>query len=254
MPETMQNAAPDPVGPAQPQPTAQGAREPLRRRIVVLVRSWVVAFAVAFAILGPFRSAIADWYDVPSGSMEPTILPGDRIIANKLAYGLRLPFTFRWLATWSEPKAGEIVILHSPKDGTRLVKRLVAGPGDRVEMRENHLFLNGRAVAYSPIPDSQIGPHAERRGHEFAAEQLGAHTHAVMATLGVRAIRTFGPITVPQGRYFVMGDNRDNSGDSRYFGFVSRDQIVGRSSAIALSVDPDRSYWPRWERFFSGMR
>lgn len=254
MPESIQNPTPAPIGPAQTPPATLLAREPLRRRVVVFIRSWVVAFAVAFAILGPFRSAVADWYDVPSGSMEPTILPGDRIVANKLAYGLRLPFTFTWLATWGEPRPGEIVILHSPKDGTRLVKRLVAGPGDTVEMRDNHLFLNGRAVVYSPISDAQIGPHEDRQGRRFAAEQLGSHTHAVMATLGTPAIRTFGPLSVPQGQYFVMGDNRDNSGDSRYFGFVSRDQIVGRSSAIALSLDPDRWHMPRWERFFSGLR
>src|SRR5437667_10162124 len=96
------------------------------------LRSWVMSFALAFAILAPLRSAIADWNDVPTGSMEPTILPGDRILVNKLAYGLRVPFTHSWVAQWSDPGSGEIVVLNSPKDGVRLVKRLIAGPGDTV--------------------------------------------------------------------------------------------------------------------------
>src|SRR5262245_5791433 len=104
------------------------------RRLLRSARSWLTAFAIAFAILAPLRSAVADWNDVPSGSMEPTILPGDRIFVNKLAYGLRLPFTRTWLARWGDPAPGDVVVLLSPKDGTRLVKRVIAGPGDTIAM------------------------------------------------------------------------------------------------------------------------
>lgn len=214
-------------------------------RYMKSLREWVVVFAIFFS----FRSAVADWYDVPSGSMEPTILPGDRIFANKLAYGLRVPFTFTWLAQWADPKAGEIVIVHSPKDDTRLVKRLIAGPGDVIEMRHNRVLINGSALAYGALPEDAIADLLARNGREFAMENLNGRGHAVMATPGITAVRSFGPITVPPDKYFVMGDNRDQSGDSRYFGFVSREKIVGRSSAVALSLDPERHYVPRWGRF-----
>jgi signal peptidase I len=106
---------------------AASSNKPLSRgaKARKVLQEWVISFAVAIAVLAPIRSSIADWNDVPTGSMEPTILPGDRITVNKLAYGLRVPFTTSWLATWDEPAPGEIVVLFSPKDGTRLVKRLI---------------------------------------------------------------------------------------------------------------------------------
>jgi len=218
----------------------------------------VVPFVIAMAILSPFRSAIADWNDVPTGSMEPTIMPGERIFVNKLAYGLRVPFTGIWMADWSKPEAGEIVILFSPKDGTRLVKRVVAGPGDTLELRNNRLYINGSGAAYRALSSAELAEiEASRplgwKGFEFASEQLNGHSHAVMATPSRPAIRSVGPIVIPDGQYFVMGDNRDNSADSRYFGFVSREKIVGRSPAVVASLDPDRWYKPRWGRFFKGL-
>ncbi len=214
----------------------------LREMVVVLV------------LFLSFRSAVADWYDVPSGSMEPTILTGDRIFANKLAYGLRVPFTFTWIAEWAEPAPGEIVIVHSPSDGARLVKRLIAGPGDVVEMRDNRLVINGVPVTYGSLSEDAVKSFEGREGRLFAEETLNSRAHAVMEIPGTRAARTFAPILIPEGKYFVMGDNRDQSGDSRYFGFVSRDRIVGRSSAVAMSLDPERYYLPRWGRFFSALR
>jgi signal peptidase I len=246
-----------------PIPRAQSAHPsaPSRRarsgRLLKALRSWILSFALAFAILAPLRSAIADWNDVPTGSMEPTILPGDRIFVNKLAYGLRVPFTHSWMAQWGGPQAGDIVVLDSPKDGTRLVKRVAAGPGDTVELRNNVLVINGVARGYSPLPESSLEtvPGRLRTGRIFATERLGTGSHAIEATPAIsRAMRTFPPRTVPAGQYFVMGDNRDNSADSRYFGFVKREQIVGRSSAVAVSVDPENWYLPRFGRWFMGLR
>lgn len=213
-----------------------------------IAREWVVLLGLLFSC----RSAVADWYDVPSGSMEPTILPGDRIVANKLAYGLRIPFTFEWAARWTEPAPGEVVIVHSPRDGVRLVKRLIAGPGDTVEMQNNRLVINGVELGYAPWPSST--PSSTQPKHTLANESLGGRSHAVMETPALPATRSFGPVKVPPGRYFVMGDNRDQSGDSRLFGFVDRDKIVGRSSVVAISFDPERYYKPRWERFFTALR
>ncbi len=226
------------------------------RRFVKGLKGWVWSFAVAFAILAPLRSAIADWNDVPTGSMEPTILCGDRILVNKLAFGLRVPFTHAWLAQWSDPTPGDIVVLNSPKDGVRLVKRVIAGPGDTISLKNNTLTINGQEQAYTALPSASLEtvPADVRQGRQFASEHLRGHTHAVGAIPAIaNAMRNFGPITVPAGEYFVMGDNRDNSADSRYFGFVKRELIVGRSSAVAISVDPKNYYLPRLGRWFMGL-
>src|SRR5262249_45011110 len=108
-------------------------------------------FLLMILIVSSLRSALADWNDVPTGSMKPTIQEGDRVVVNKLAYDLKVPFTTIDIVKWGNPKRGDIVVLFSPVDGTRLVKRVVAIPGDKVEMRENQLFVNGTLAKQSPI-------------------------------------------------------------------------------------------------------
>src|SRR3954452_5551401 len=108
-------------------------------------------FALMLLVVTSLRSALADWNDVPTGSMKPTIQEGDRVVVNKLAYDLKIPFTTIEIAKWSDPRRGDIVVLFSPLDGTRLVKRVIAVPGDRIEMRENQLFVNGQAASWKPI-------------------------------------------------------------------------------------------------------
>jgi signal peptidase I len=200
------------------------------------------------------RSAVADWNDVPTGSMKPTILEGDRIVVNKLAYDLKVPYT-RWrIVSWDDPERGDIVVLFSPVDGTRLVKRVVGVPGDRIAMDHNRLIVNGEAMEYGPLDPGQIdGMHADDQDRVLARETLGDAEHSVMITPGVNSRSTFRDIQVPDGKYFVMGDNRDQSLDSRYFGFVGRELVVGRATAVAASVDPERRYLPRWSRFFSAL-
>ncbi|NOX57449.1 MAG: signal peptidase I [Planctomycetes bacterium] len=215
-------------------------------------REWVKPLAIVIIVCTSFRSAVADWNDVPTGSMKPTILEGDRILVNRLAYDLKVPYTTWHLLEWSNPKAGEIVVCYSPANGDRLVKRVVGVPGDRIEMRNNTLSINGRVLSYERLDGDlvdQLDP-SQRRNHRFASETLGDHTHVTMTTRSVRrrTLRSFAPIVVPEDEYFVMGDNRDNSADSRVFGFVKRDQILGRTSRVALSLNPDRWYWPRWGR------
>ncbi|CAG1011114.1 signal peptidase I [Phycisphaerales bacterium] len=237
-----------------PQPKAAQSRS---RRFARGLVDWIKSLVVIAAIMIPIRASIADWCDVPTGSMEPTILPGDRIAVNKLAYGLRVPLTDWWVTHWDKPAPGEVVVLHSPKDGVRLVKRLIARPGDTIELRNQHLYINGLASAYSNLPtrwlDETVPDHASRwPAAAFAREQIAGRSHAVMARTPEGVARTFGPITVPPGQYFVMGDNRDLSGDSRIFGFVPEDKIVGRSPGVAISFNPDRYYTPRFDRFFLG--
>lgn len=240
---------------AKPKPTETPATRAQRFKRTLL--EWVKSLAVVIAVMVPIRASIADWCDVPTGSMEPTILPGDRIAVNKLAYGLRVPLTEWWLARWGTPSPGEVVVLHSPKDGVRLVKRLIAGPGDTIELRDQHLYINGVPSAYSNLPvrwlDETVPDHASRwPGAAFAREQISGKSHPVMAQTPRGVARTFAPLTVPAGQYFVMGDNRDVSGDSRVFGFVPEAKIVGRSPGVAISFDPSRHYQPRTDRFFLG--
>ena len=112
-------------------------------------------FLAMLLVISSLRSALADWNDVPTGSMKPTIEEGDRVVVNKLAYDLKIPFTTIEVAKWSDPKRGDIVVLFSPVDGTRLVKRVIAIPGDRVEMRENQLFVNGQAASWKQIGEAE---------------------------------------------------------------------------------------------------
>ena len=205
-----------------------------------------------------FRSSIADWNDVPTGSMKPNILEGERIFVNKLAYDLKVPFTTWHIAEWDDPERGEIVIFYSPQDGIRLVKRVVGVPGDKVELRDNQLFVNDKAADYEPLGSDaerevlrQIGREAKHRV-VVKQESAAGHKHPIMTKPDFRSQHErYGPVTVPPGKYFMMGDNRDNSNDSRYYGVVDRGQIVGRASRVVVSVDPDHSYKPRWERFFA---
>lgn len=206
---------------------------------------------VLVVILFTIRSSLADWNDVPTGSMKPTILEGDRIFVNKLAYDLKVPFTTRHLAEWANPQRGDIVVFFSPHDETRLVKRVIGLPGDVVELRNEQLVINGKPVDYAPLSTQISGqlPAAETRQSIFATENLTSHPHAVMSIPNVPAKRTFGPVTVPEGQYFMMGDNRDNSFDSRFFGTVERRRIVGRATEVVLSLNKSNYWLPRSQRF-----
>jgi len=219
----------------------------MRKKLLVFWRAWVKPLLIAFAILAPLRSVVADWNDVPSGSMRPTILVGDRIWINKLAYDLKVPFSTIRLSTWSNPQRGEIIVFRSPADGKRLVKRVVGVPGDTIEMRNEQLFLNGLPASYA------AGGTISSESAFVFDETVADRTHPVMICPSRPAIRSFGPVRVPAGRYFVMGDNRDNSFDSRYFGFVARDSIVGRATAVALSFDREHGWRPRFDRFLQDL-
>jgi signal peptidase I len=228
---------------------AHAFRSRLRRWWRQEIRQLLIVCLVLFSL----RSSLADWNDVPSGSMQPTILVGDRILVNKLAYDLKVPFTTRHLAEWSNPQRGDIVVFYSPHDGTRLVKRVVGLPGDTIELRNEQLIINGRPVAYAPLNAALANqlPRAEQRGNQFATENLPGRDHTVMAIPALPARRTFGPVQVPAGGYFMMGDNRDNSFDSRYFGPVPRQQIIGRATSVVLSLNHEDYWLPRLDRFFS---
>jgi signal peptidase I len=152
------------------------------------IKSWLILGLVIFSI----RSSLADWSDVPTGSMKPTILEGDRVYVNKVAYDLKVPFTTRHLAEWGNPQRGDVVVFFSPKDGKRLVKRVVGAPGDTIELRSDVLVLNGQPVQYQPVPEElvrDLAP-ADRANQVYAVEQLPGQRHAVAAIPTAPALRT----------------------------------------------------------------
>jgi len=216
-------------------------------------REWR-GFVLFIAIMLVFRSAIADWNQVPTGSMIPTILEGDRIVVDKLAYDLRVPFSLIRVAQWGDPQRSDIVTFESPKDGKLLVKRVIGIPGDIVSMRNNRLTINGEPGRYDDV-DTTLLPEpvaAAMNNIEVLNETLLGTSRTVM-TFRLRhpQIRSsFGPITVPEGEYLMLGDNRDNSQDFRVIGFVKREVILGKANAIAFSLDYENYYLPRSERFF----
>ena len=220
-----------------------------KSRLKALWREWrtLIIFLIVMVL---FRSAIADWNQVPSGSMEPTILIGDRVVVNKLAYDLKVPFTTWHVAQWSSPKRGEIVTFYSPEDGKLLIKRVIGVPGDVVMMRDNQLYINGEPATYSHLPDSvvdQLAP-TQRRSHEFFTENYGRMSHPVMIHPSLaNNINSFGPVQIPKGKYLMLGDNRDNSKDSRFIGLIDRNAITGRANTVAFSYN--HYYLPRMHRF-----
>lgn len=214
--------------------------------------SWGRDIVVVLAIMIPIRSSIADWNHVPTGSMKPSIIEGDRIFVNKLAYDLKVPLTKLRLASWRNPERGDVVTFFSPKDGTRLVKRVVGLPGDTVEMRNNRLIINGTLARYSSLADHATTDPAFSNAwkNNVVMETIGEETHPVRFSTQSSPLRTFGPVDVPEGQYLMLGDNRDNSADSRVFGFVKRELIMGKSSVLVISLNPEKFYLPRIGRWF----
>ncbi len=196
-------------------------------------------FIIFILLMSVFRSAVADWYTVPTGSMQPTIQEGDRVVVNKMAYDLRLPFTEVTLASLDIPKRGEIVVFESQAAEMRLIKRVIGLPGDVVAMKNEIIQVNGKSLYYkSSTKDSAI-------------ETIGDIRHHInIDNTASDRLSNFSPVTVPQGHYLVLGDNRRHSADSRVYGFIPHNELRGKATAIAFSVDYENYYIPRSERFF----
>jgi signal peptidase I len=196
-----------------------------------------------------FRSALADWNTVPTGSMQPTIHIGDRIVVDRMAYDLRVPFTHISLLHRTDPRRGDIVIIDSAATGERLVKRVVGVPGDRIALRANVLYVNGHAARYRPARAAGIAQDRTQPA-SYADESIAGRHHLVRLVRYLPSpVSNYGPVTVPAGHYLAMGDNRDDSYDSRFFGFVPRAEIVGRARYVAMSLDPARHGLPRPDRW-----
>ncbi len=215
--------------------------------------SWIRnnrGFLVFILLFGLFRTAVAEWNPIPSGSMRPTLLEGDLVLVNRLAFSLKVPLTNVVVARLGEPNRGDIVTFFSPTDGTRLIKRLVAIPGDTVEMRNKILIVNGSPATYEPIGKvmEQLAPGVKTEALRLD-ERSGARDHVVQWMRRPDEHDSFGPVVVPADRYLMLGDNRDNSADSRYFGLVPRELLIGRAVAILASANINGNWAPRFERF-----
>ncbi|MFB0981124.1 MAG: signal peptidase I [Alteromonadaceae bacterium] len=196
-----------------------------------------------------FRSAVADWSDVPTGSMKPTIVEGDRIFINKMAYDIRLPFTHISLIKLAEPQTNDIIIFDSVVSDKRLVKRVIGVPGDNIAMKGNKLLINGQAISYQET----LTEKSHANDYFDNTETINGQSHNIRVNKAASGLANFNEIKVPAGQFLVLGDNRDNSADSRVIGFVPRNEIVGRSGKVAFSLNYDNYYLPRSERFFHSL-
>lgn len=205
-----------------------------------------------------FRGAVADWHPVPTGSMKPNILEGDVVWENKLAYDLQIPFTDISLMRTGEPQRGHIIVFTSAAADKRMIKRLMGLPGDTVEVRNNQLFINGEAAKYTNLRDQKLEPQRDidKEKGVYALESLSdTEPHIVQVKPSeYNPLKNFEKITVPEDHYFFMGDNRDNSADSRYYGFIPRSEIRGHATRILLSLNTKDSYKPRFERFMEMLK
>jgi signal peptidase I len=212
-------------------------------------RGFLIGLTVLFAV----RWSLADHYRVPSGSMEPTLLLGDDIFVQKAAYDFKIPFTGIRLFSPGEPERGDVVVFEHPVTGETYVKRLVGLPGDKLRIRDGVIeSINGQPV---PLETAQA-PHA---AIEYSASQIDPNPRVELEKLGekphyvlripLRPVPGEGEVLVPADSYFMMGDSRDNSSDSRFWGFVPRERLKGRAQRILWSLGKEGKNWPPVPRF-----
>jgi signal peptidase I len=238
------------AGGAAPGPTQEGSESEEHEsgwdRTKANARTVVGAVVLAVFI----RVVLFEAFEIEGPSMEPTLYNGDRVVVAKYAFGLFLPFTHEAVVNWGTPHRGDVVIVNSPHDGVDIVKRVIALPGDRVEVRDDVVYLNG-----SPIPRQELGPCTDHdlrmhdrddpgAGCEWVQEQVGEHTYRTSHDPGVAPFDG-GPTTVPPGHVYILGDHRDRSNDSRFFGPVPVNRIKGRALFVYYSADAHGVRGPR---------
>jgi len=206
------------------------------------VREYSESIAVAVAIALLLRAFVIEAFQIPSGSMIPTLEIGDHIFVSKFAYGIGIPFTDKKILPWHQPQRGDVIVFKFPNDpSVDYIKRVVGLPGDKVEVRHNEIFINGNPMQRELL--NAHFPHHEGvdRIGELWLEHLDNHPHKALHWPDHNT--EFGPIVVPPRNVFVMGDNRDNSNDSRVWGTVRYELIKGKALIVWWSRDPDRGGW-----------
>ncbi len=222
----------------------------------VLVDYSKAFFPVLFVVL-ILRSFVAEPFRIPSSSMMPTLLIGDFILVNKFSYGIRLPITNKKVIEIGEPARGDVVVFRPPQHPDQdWIKRVIGLPGDTVEFRDNQVFVNGTPFGYERLGTYEgTGRGAEMTGASLYAEQMPDRRHEI---LHIDQAAPFhlgeGTFHVPQGHYFVMGDNRDRSDDGRFWGTLPETQLRGKAFLIWMNVDTAAPGWVDWGRIGNPIR
>ena len=208
-----------------------------------LVQWSIELFPVLLLVL-VFRGFIFEPFRVPSNSMMPTLLTGDFILVNKFDYGFRLPITNTKLVEFSKPNRGDVIVFRYPNyeknpgySGVDFIKRIVAGPGDVISYKNDQLSLNGKSMNIKKIgPYSAVDSGKPMNNYQLVQELLDSMPHEMLLNPNGQS-KEIPEITIPDGHYFVMGDNRSHSSDSRFWGFVPEDYIIGRAIGIWMHWD-----------------
>jgi signal peptidase I len=221
-----------------------GARPPQARRTARAMWEWTRSLIIAFALFLGIRAMGVEAFKIPTSSMEGTLLVGDFLLVNKAVYGARIPGTSKSLPAIEEPERGDVIVFHPPHEPQKnYVKRLIGLPNDTLEMRDKVLYVNDRVV------EEPYAKYIDRNGDAVHPAMTWQRGHLVASPRSARyqpSRDTWGPIVVPEGSYFVLGDNRDNSEDSRYWGFVERGEIRGRPWVVYYSFDRSREDPAPW--------
>jgi signal peptidase I len=231
--------------------------EDRRESIMTAIWDWTRSIAVALVLFVGIRTLVIEAFKIPTSSMEDTLLVGDFLLVNKLVYGAEVPGVGVRLPALAEPRRGDIVVFTPPHEpGRHFVKRLVGAPGDTLQMRSKRLWVNGHSV------DEPYARFDDRRGDAVHPDMRWQSNHLIARSPpSYRPTRdNWGPLVVPPDQYFVLGDNRDNSEDSRYWGFVPRRAITGKPWLVYYSFDaatPEAVPWLRsirWRRIGARIR
>ncbi len=210
------------------------------------------SYALAIGVALTIRWAFMEAYVIPSQSMLPSLLIHDHIFVNKSVYGIRVPFSEKWLVEFGKPKRGEVIVFKYPRDiSTFYIKRVVGVPGDKIFYEDGKLFVNDQemkkvpaesASAFNYVRDIDLQsdgklPYEAKSDFEHYIEDLDGVKHDVLLRKGEYMGDNFGPVYVPEGQLFVMGDNRNRSSDSRVWGFVPHEYVLGRAMFVWLSCE-----------------
>ncbi|UYL08977.1 signal peptidase I [Bdellovibrio sp. SKB1291214] len=231
------------------------SKQPVEKNLKGTWNQAILTFLFPILLVMGVRWALFEPFVIPSGSMIPNLLVHDHILVKKFAYGLHLPFRDKWMFQWSSPERGQIIVFKYPENpDVYYIKRLIGLPGDEVSVKAGRISING-----SEIPLVQFDDDKNEKGFSYFEETMDKNTHAIRF-MDYKFDEDVSPqvFKVPEGHFFFMGDNRDQSSDSRVWGFVKKDYIVGRAWAIWLSCEntlPTMTFMcdpaqMRWSRLF----
>ena len=196
-----------------------------------------------FAVVLIVRGFLVEPFQIPSGSMLPTLEAGDFILVNKFSYGLRLPLGHQKFLDLGSPERGDVIVFRYPEDPSiDYIKRVIGIPGDKIRYQNKQLFINGE-----PVPLLPVDTYEKNRAFVELEEKLGDMTHHILLSKNYNNMAQVIEVEVPEGKYFALGDNRDNSRDSRYWGFVPDENLKGR--AFMIWLHKAEGEWPsQWSR------